>query len=197
MTFADIFTVLACITFTISSVIYIRDVAQARVTPSIATFGVLSLVNFSQLISLIDKEVWHVVPFTIVGFLQAFIVFVIAIRGRRFYFGVFDMIALVGALIGYVFWIVSQDAAYNIYVINIVTAITFVPLIIKAFREPALETKLPWQTNLLASTFLLLAITSTAPYVWIVPVRQFVCSLLINIGIATGKKKKKKKVRFA
>ena len=193
MTFAEISTVLACITFAISSILYIRDTASARITPSIATFGVLSLVNFSQLISLIEKEVWHVVPFTIVGFLQAFIVFIIAIRGKRFYFGIFDMIALVGALAGYVFWILSQDAAYNIYIINIVTFITFMPLIIKAFREPALETKLPWRTNLLASFFLLLAITSTAPYVWIVPVRQFICSLLINIGISLGKKPSIKK----
>lgn len=193
MNFAEFFSVLACITFAISSVLYIRDTANARIRPSIATFGILSLVNFSQLISLIDKGVWHFVPFTIVGFLQAFIVFVIALKGRRFYFGIYDFIALVGALIGYVFWALSQDAAYNIYIINIVTAITFMPLIIKAFREPALETKLPWQTNLLASLFLLLAISNPAPYAWVVPVRQFVCSLLINIGISSGKKVKRKR----
>ena len=124
------------------------------------------------------------VPFTVVGLLQALAVFVIAIRGKKFYFQLADKIAVVGALAGFVFWLVSKDAAYNIYIINVVTAITFVPLIIKAFREPALETKLPWQTNLLASLFLLLAISSTAPYAWIVPVRQFICSLLVNIGIA-------------
>lgn len=184
MTFTEICTILAGLTFAVSSVLYIRDTAKARITPSIATFGILSLVNFSQLISLISKEVWHVVPFTIVGLLQALTVFIIAIRGRRFYFQLADKIAVVGALAGFIFWLISKDAAYNIYIINIVTAITFIPLIIKAFREPALETKLPWQTNLLASLFLLFAITSTAPYVWIVPVRQFICSLLINIGIS-------------
>ena len=194
MTFAEISTVLAFITFAISSILYIRDTAKARIKPSIATFGILSLVNFSQLIALISKEVWHVVPFTVVGFLQAIIVFIIAIKGKRFYFGIFDKIALVGALAGFIFWVISKDAAYNIYIINAVTFITFTPLIIKAFREPALETKLPWQTNLLASFFLLLTITSPAPYVWIVPVRQFICSLLINIGIALpGAKRKAKK----
>lgn len=193
MSIADIFTILACTMFAVSTVLYVRDIAKARVRPSIATFGVLSLVNFSQLISLIEKEVWHVVPFTVIGLTQALLVFIIAVHSKRFYFGVFDAIALVGALIGYAFWIVSQDAAYNIYVINIATFITFLPLIIKAFREPALETKLPWQTNLLASFFLLLAITDPAPYAWIVPLRQFVCSLLINIGISIGAKPKSKK----
>lgn len=193
MSFADVFTIVACTMFAISTVLYVRDTAKARIRPSIATFGVLSLVNFSQLISLIEKEVWHVVPFTVVGLTQALLVFIIAVHSKRFYFGKFDAIALVGALIGYAFWIISQDAAYNIYIINIATFITFLPLIIKAFREPALETKLPWQTNLIASFFLLLAVTDPAPYTWIVPVRQFVCSLLINIGISTGAKSKRKR----
>lgn len=193
MSFADICTVIACAMFAFSTVLYVRDTAKALVRPSIATFGVLALVNFSQLISLIEKEVWHVVPFTVVGLTQALLIFLIAVHSKRFYFGIFDAIALVGALIGYGFWITSQDAAYNIYIINIATFITFIPLIIKSFREPALETKLPWRTNLIASTFLLLAVTNPAPYAWIVPVRQFVCSLLINIGISTGKKQKRKK----
>jgi hypothetical protein len=184
MTIAEIFTVLAGVTFAVSSFLYVRDTIRAKITPSIATFGILAIVNFSQLIALIAKDVWHVVPFTTVGFLQALIVFVIAVKGGKFYFRTLDFIALLGAVLGFVVWLTQQDAAYNIYILNAVIAITFVPLIVKAFKEPALETKLPWQSNLLASIFLLFTITSTAPYVWIVPVRQFICSLLINIGIS-------------
>lgn len=192
MSFAETSSALACITFAVSSVLYVRDVASARVKPSIATFGILSLVNFSQLLALISKEVWHVVPFTIVALLSSLAIFIIALRGGYFYFKLLDKVALGGALVGFIVWLITKDAAYNIYIINFVTATTFVPLIVKAFREPALETKIPWQTNLLASFFLLLTITSTSPYVWIVPVRQFICSLLINVGLAlpglTGKK---------
>jgi hypothetical protein len=180
-------SILAGICFVISSILYVRDTASTKIKPSIATFGILSLVNFSQLISLISKDVWHVVPFTAVGLLQALAVFIIALRGKNFYFKFADKLALLGALAGFILWLVTKDAAYNIYIINAVTAITFVPLIIKAFKEPALETSLPWQTNLLASTFLLLTISSSSPVVWIVPVRQFLCSLLINIGLRNGR----------
>lgn len=176
---------MAGLTFAFSSILYVRDMARAYITPSIATFGILSLVNFSQLIALISKEVWYVVPFTFVGFLQALAVFVIALRRKKFYFKLADKIALAGALAGLVLWLVGKDPIYNIYILNIVIAITFIPLIIKAFKEPALETKLPWRTNLLASIFLLFTITSPAPYIWIVPLRQFLCSLLVNIGIST------------
>lgn len=180
-------SILAGICFVVSSILYVRDTATAKIKPSIATFGILSLVNFSQLISLISKQVWHVIPFTTVGLIQALAVFIIAIQGKNFYFKLADKLALLGALAGFILWLVTKDAAYNIYIINAVTAITFIPLIIKAFKEPALETSLPWQTNLLASTFLLLTINSLSPVVWIVPVRQFICSLLINIGLRNGR----------
>jgi hypothetical protein len=183
MQFSEACSILAGATFSISSILYVRDTAKARIKPSIATFGILSLVNFSQLISLISKHVWHVVPFTIVGLLQALAVFVIAIKGKRFYFRFADKLALIGALLGFMAWLLTKNAAYNIYIINAVTTITFIPLVIKAFREPTLETKAPWQINLLASTFLLLAINSYSAYVWIVPIRQFTLSLLINIGL--------------
>jgi len=191
MILPEIASILACTFFIISSILYIRDTARAKIQPSIATFGILSLVNFSQLISLVSKEVWHVVPFTIVGFLQAFIVFAIAVRGKNYYFKLADELALVGALVGFAVWLTTNDAAYNIYIINTVTAITFIPLIIKAFKEPALETRLPWQTNLIASFFLLLTVNSLSPVVWVVPVRQFACSLLINIGLLSGGKERK------
>jgi hypothetical protein len=191
MSFAEISTVLAGLTFGISSILYVRDTIKAKITPSIATFGILTVVNISQLIALISKEVWHVVPFTTVGFLQALIVFIVAIKGGRFYFRLVDLIAVIGAIVGFILWLTHQDAAYNIYILNAVIAITFIPLITKAFKEPALETKLPWRSNLLASVFLLFTITSTAPYVWIVPVRQFLCSLLVNIGISIPNSAKK------
>jgi len=196
MSLAEISTILAGLTFAVSSILYVKDTIEAKITPSIATFGILTIVNFSQLIALISKEVWHVVPFTTVGFLQALIVLIVAIKGGRFYFRLVDLIAVIGAVIGFVLWLTHQDAAYNIYILNAVIAITFIPLITKAFREPALETRLPWQSNLLASIFLLFTITSTAPYVWIVPVRQFLCSLLVNIGISLPNPVKKSR-RFS
>jgi hypothetical protein len=181
-------SIIAALAFAVSSVYYVKDTAQSRIKPSIATFGILTLVNFSQLIALISKQVWHVVPFTTIGFLQAAAVCVLAIRGGQFYFKLADKIALVGALIGFIVWLLTKNAAYNIYIINVVTAITFVPLIIKAFKDPALETRKPWLINLAASVLLLLAIKSRATVVWIVPVRQFLCSLLINVGLYRGQK---------
>lgn len=195
LNFATIFSLLAAITFAISSIWYLVDVAKRRVTVSIATFLMLTIVNSSQLISLIVKEVWAVVPFTIVGTVAAFLTLLFALRNRKIYFELLDKLGLFGALAAFIVWLVTNDAAYNIYIINVVTAIAFVPLIVKAFKSPHLESTTPWQVNLAASFFLLLSINSMALYAIVPPLRQFICSLLVNIGLYRGNLKAKSNKR--
>jgi hypothetical protein len=116
----------------------------------------------------------------------------LALKRKKFYLELPDKIGFAGAFLGFLLWLVTNDPALNLYVISAVNFITFTPLIIKSFKRPDLETLLPWQLNLLASFFLLLTINSAAAVVWIVPVRQFVCSLLLNIGLYKGALQRKR-----
>ncbi len=178
---------LSGIIFAVSASWYTIDVTKGKVTPSIATFLMFSLINLSQLASLLVEQVWNVIPFTLVGTVTSIVICVIALKSKRFYFELPDKIALVGALLGFMLWVVTKDAAINLYVVSAVQVITFTPLIIKSFKRPELETILPWQLNLLASFFLLLSINSLTAVVWVVPARQFLCSLLLNVGLLRGK----------
>lgn len=187
MDFSATSGVLSGIIFAISASWYTVDVAKNKVTPSIATFLMFSLVNLSQLASLLAERVWNVIPFTLVGVVTSIAICVIALRSKKFYFELPDKIALFGALLGFILWITTSNAAINLYVVNIVQIITFTPLIIKSFKRPDLETILPWHLNLFASFLLLLSVNSLAAVVWVVPVRQFLCSLLLNLGLLRGK----------
>lgn len=178
--------IIAGLIFSISAGWYVLDVARQRVTPSIASFLIFSIINLSQLASLIAEQVWAVLPFTLVGTASSVAICVLALRRKQFYLKLPDKIGFVGAFLGIILWITTDNPTVNLYVISVVSIITFTPLIIKSFKRPDLETLLPWQLNLLASFFLLLTINSTAAVVWIVPVRQFLCSLLLNVGLYRG-----------
>lgn len=186
MSFSEISGIAAGVTFAISAGWYNVDVFKCKVTPSIATFFMFSVINASVLASLISKGVWNVVPFTFVGLVTSISICILALRNKKVYFELPDKISLAGALIGFVLWKATDNAAINVYILSLVNLITFMPLIIKSFKKPNLETIKPWQVNLLASFFLLLTINSLSPVVWIVPVRQFLCSLLLNIGLYRG-----------
>ena len=178
--------IFAGLIFSISAGWYVLDVAKHKVTPSIATFLMFTIINISQLASLISEQVWAVLPFTLVGTVSSLAICVLALKRKKFYLELPDKIGFAGALLGFLLWLVTKDPAINLYVISAVNLITFMPLIIKSFKRPDLETLVPWQLNLLASFFLLLTINSTAAVVWIVPVRQFLCSLLLNVGLYRG-----------
>lgn len=180
---------LAGVTFAISAGWYTNDVAKGKVTVSIATFLMFTLINTSQLVALVSEGVWAVVPFTTVGLITSALICLFSLRNSKIYFELLDKIGLAGALIGFIVWQVSNNAALNIYILSITNLIIFIPLIVKTFKHPNFETSKPWGINLLASFFLLLTINSTAAVVWAVPARQFLCSLLMNIGILKRKVK--------
>jgi len=187
MNISEVCGYLAGIIFALSAGWYAWDVARRKVTASVATFFIFSLINASLLVSLISKQVWSVIPFTVVGLISSVLICGFALRNKKVYFELPDKIGLAGAIIGFILWLFTKDPAVNVYVISLVNLIAFAPLIIKSFKQPNLETNLPWQINLLASTFLLLSVNSLSAVVWVVLVRQFVCSLLLNIGLYRGK----------
>lgn len=191
MTFSAICGLIAGVIFSISAGWYVTDVAKQKVVPSIATFLMFTIINISQLASLIAKQIWSVLPFTLVGLASSLAICVLALRRKKFYLELPDKIGFVGAFIGFMVWAATKNAAINLYIISIVNLITFAPLIIKSFKRPDLETLLPWRLNLVASFFLLLTVNSASVVVWVVPVRQFVCSLLLNIGLLRGAIKSK------
>ncbi len=174
---------LAGITFAVSAGWYTFDVAKRKVTVSIATFLMFTLINASQLIALISEAVWGVVPFTTVGLITSALICLFSLQNGKVYFELLDKIGLLGALVGFIAWQVADNPALNIYILSITNLIIFAPLIIKTFKHPDYETAKPWGLNLLASFFLLLTVNSPAAVVWAVPARQFLCSVLMNIGI--------------
>lgn len=180
---------LAGLTFAISAGWYTFDVAKRKVTVSIATFFMFTLINASQLAALVIEGVWSIVPFTIVGLITSALICLLSLRNGKIHFELLDKIGLLGALLGFITWQLASSAALNIYILSLTNLIIFIPLIVKTFKHPDYETAKPWGLNLLASFFLLLTINSTSAVVWVVPARQFLCSVLVNMGILRGKLK--------
>lgn len=191
MTPQTVFSLLSSIVFVISGVMYVRDVASKRVSPNIASFFIFTISNFSQLASLIVKDIWHVVPFMAVNGVVSLLILILCFRNKKYYFELVDKIGLAGSIIGLTLWYLTDDAAWNIYALSLVNIAAFVPIIVKSFKQPELETKLPWRINLLGSVLLVFAIPSAAFVQWVVPVRQLSCSLLVNMGLSWSKIRRK------
>ena len=180
---------LAGITYAFAGFSYVRDVAQKKVKVSIAANFIFALINASQLVALINTEIWGPVPFTVISFMIAFSICILSLRNKKIYFATLDKIGLVGALIGLVIWQLTNDPTLNIYILSIVNILVFVPVVTKTFKYPDYETIRPWRINFLATCFLLLTINSASLVVWIVPAREFIGSLFMNVALTKKRKK--------
>ena len=182
------FGLLSGFIFGISAVWYASDVYKNLVTVSIAAFMMSSLVSASQLVSLIIEDVWGVVPFTNMVLLSSITVSFLALRNNKIYFKFSDKVSLLGAAVGFIFWILTKDAAVNIYILAALNLTILTPLVLKCFKNPNLESIRPWQINLLASILMLFTIDSFSSVVWIIPLEQIIFSILLNLGLYRGKK---------
>lgn len=185
MDISYIASVLASVFFTISASWYVYDVARKKITVSIVTYFMLTLVNLSQMIALMERGVWGVVPFAAIGAISSFLVCLLSLRSHKIYFTLLDKVGLIGALIGFFLWIMTGDPSLNIYILGVVYILIFTPLVVKTFKHPKFESFAPWAINFVASFSLLFTVDSIQPAVWIVPVIQFGFSLLMNIAIAS------------
>jgi hypothetical protein len=181
--------ILSSIIFTVAISWYVYDVAKGRVRVAVASVAMLVLINVSQLGALIAKELWSVVPFTLIASVMNLLIIIFGIKNGKFQIKKLDIIVFIGALVGLIAWHLTGDPAVNIYILTATMLVSIVPIVSKTFKDPKSETALPWYINFVAAALLLGTITSTEPAAWLVQARQFTFAILMAVGVSLPPKK--------
>lgn len=174
--------------FVIGMIWYVRDVYRGKVRVSIVSLFLLSLINFSQVGSLIAKELWYIVPFSVTAALLNLLICAIGYQNGKFVVKKMDIALFIAAVVGLVTWFVTDNPEYNIYILTATVLASIVPIVRKTFHDPSSETKLPWRIILVASLVLQLTITSAQPAGWLVQGRQLLFAVLMNAAISQKRK---------
>lgn len=141
--------------------------------------------------ALIAKELWYIVPFTAVAAVMNALIIIFGIKNGKYQFTNLDKAVFCGALLGLAAWHITGDAAVNIYILTATMLVSIIPIVLKTFRDPRSETKLPWILNFVAAVVFLGTITSIAPAAWLVQVRQFVFASFMAVGVSRKPNKPK------
>jgi len=181
-----VISVVSSILFTVAGIWYVVDIAKSKVKPNVASFVIWSFTNASLLASLIVKHVWVSVPLGVISTLSSLAVVILCFKTRYFHFSLADKLAFGAGLIGLLLWVVTKNAAYNLYILAVLNLIVFTPITIKSFKHPDLETVLPWRINLAAAVCLLLAVPYASLLQLTIPIQQLLCSLPLNLSLWRG-----------
>ena len=176
-------SIVSAILFLIGIAWYVVDVYHGRVRVAIVSVAMLTLINISQLGSLIAKELWYIVPVTIVAGIMNVLVILFGIKNANYQLKKLDIVVFIGALMGLVVWYVTGNAAYNIYILTVIMLVSVIPMVQKTFKDPTSETATPWRINLISTIVFMFTITSPAPEAWLVQARALVLAGLMNVAI--------------
>lgn len=178
-------SILSTILFLIGIAWYVVDVCRGKVRVAVVSVAMLTLINISQLGSLIAKELWYIVPVTIVAGVMNVLVILFGIKNANYQLKKLDIVVFIGALMGLVVWYVTGNAAYNIYILTVIMLVSVIPMVQKTFKDPMSETATPWRINLISTLVFMLTITSPAPEAWLVQARALVLAVLMNLAISS------------
>ncbi len=183
MNIAEIAGLISQLLFIAAFIWYVIRIAKGGVRVSVSTFTVLAITSLSQAIALYIEQEWYPAVFMSLTTLVNVAAVSFAFRTKNYQFKLFDKIVLGAALLGIVAWYVTNSAAWNVYILSAAVFVSFFPLIIKTFKDPASEARGPWVLTFFASSIFLLTITSTDPINWIVQARQMFLATSMTIAV--------------
>lgn len=168
---------------------YIISILKGKSKPSRATFFIWSLINFVLLTSYIASgartTIWTISAYTV----GAFIVLLLSLSPKRGMggFNKLDISCVIGAVIGIVLWIVTDDPRTALYISIIIDALGFVPTFRKVYLDPKSEALPGWAMGCFAAGLNVIAITSLKPEMAVYPIYTLTSTLaLVSLMLFPG-----------
>ena len=172
---------------------YIISILKGKTKPQRATFAIWSAVSIVGLVSYIASgatdTIWVIWAYTILGF----IVFLLSFKYGTGGFNKLDVICLVGAGMGIVLWIWTNNPGYALYISIFCELLGWMPTFKKMYIDPESEDLLAWSIALFAASLNVIAITSWKPDIAIYPL-YIVITDLAAVTILLARRKHYRRV---
>ena len=174
----------------VSSYLYIRDIFRGRTKPHFFSWFiwglVMGIVFLAQVTSKAGPGAW------VTGFsaVICLIIAVLALKKERREIKKIDWACFIGALIGIILWIKSDNPLSAVILVTIVDAVAFIPTFRKSYNKPYEETVAQYVLASLKWIIGLFAIESLTLVTWLYPVSVilsnglFVLMVLIRRNLA-------------
>lgn len=171
--------ILGGLIFIIGDFPYIDDIFKSKTKPhrvSWLIFFILDLIFLINQYALhATNSLWLIYAWTSI----AFLIFILSIKKGVGGFAKLDVLCLIGALIGLLFWALLKTPLISLYCNLIVSAIAFVPTIKKSYLDPSSETKISWFTAALAAVLATVSVGKLNYQLLALPILSFTATITI------------------
>ncbi|MCX6793205.1 MAG: hypothetical protein NTY12_04220 [Candidatus Falkowbacteria bacterium] len=187
----QIFGYISALLSIIAIIPYVRDIFRKKTKPERASWLIWTILGcvafFSQLAKGAGDSLWLTGSQTLV----VLFIFLLSIK-----YGVGglvkkDIIAIIFTVLGLVIWYFTNNSAYALFMVIIISAIGVYLTIIKAYKEPATETTSTWFMSGTSGIFGAVAVGSFSFILLIYPIFIILTNYLVFASVLLGKNKLK------
>ena len=173
----------------ISSIPYILNVWQKKITPNLFSFGIWTFIGFAILLTYGSAGAKHNIWPAVFGFTNPLSVTIIAIwKGERQWPSLLEIACVVLALISLGLWYVVKDvqeqSQWALYLSIAADACAAIPTIVDYNKNPENDRPVPWMLFATGYGIGIFAITDRLISNYILPIYMVLGSLLIAFPLA-------------
>jgi hypothetical protein len=176
-----------------AAVPYIRSILKGTTKPHRTSWLIWMLLSGIAIVTQLEKGARWSVLLATASLFNNTLMFVLGLKHGVGGTTKKDIGALIIALLGIVFWAVTNNAFYALIAVIMGDAIGTFLTVEKAYLRPETESMLSWSMAFIASFFGLLAVKSYVPVQTIQPLYSLLGATALTSSIVLGKKRESKR----
>lgn len=175
-----------------STLPYIIDVVKHKTRPNIITWIIWTALIGIGVAALFTNKDYNAAWLLVGDAIATFAVVVVGIRYGTAELGKFDIVFLIGAIVGLILWLVFNSPLIAIIATIIIDLLGTIPTVRHSYLHPEEETYITFALGIIATIFTLLSLTIYAFSAWVYPVYLLFSDTLLFLTIFYGQRQRTK-----
>lgn len=166
---------------------YVISIFRGNTKPQRATFAIWSVVNIVTATSYIAAGATTTKWMSIVFVFTAILIFLLSFKYGMGGYGALDISCMAIAGLAIALWVVTDNPVVALYANLAALSLGYIPTLKKVYRLPRTENMLAWLLTGAASILNVMALTSLAPEIALLPLIGMVGSVSVALLIVSAK----------
>ncbi|MDB5159749.1 MAG: hypothetical protein JWO99_12 [Candidatus Saccharibacteria bacterium] len=171
---------------------YIIDVVKRKTRPNIVTWVVWTVLISIGAAALFASHDYNAAWLLVGDAIATFAVVIVGLKYGTAELDGFDIVCLIGALVGLALWLIFDSPIIAIVATIIIDLIGTIPTIRHSYRRPEEETSITFALGAIATIFTLLSLSEYAFSAWIYPAYLLCSNGLLFLIIYFGQHRKRR-----
>lgn len=187
----EVFAILGAVIVLFCTLPYVIDVVKRKTRPNIVTWTIWTVLIGIGAAALFASHDYNAAWLLVGDAIATLAVVIVGLRYGTAKLDRFDIICLIGALVGVALWLVFNSPIIAIVATIVIDLIGTIPMVRHSYHHPEEETYITFALGIVATIFTLSSLSDYRFSAWIYPAYLLCSNGLLFVTIYVGQRKKR------